>query len=137
MTHFIEVQNAEMVFTTRKGRFHALHDIQLRVAQLCTGLTARVLYHYQGQALWLLSFTGVSDDDSARAVLVAALQDWLGFFATHAPWDELCERYVLDGIITLVDAANDAGGRDNISVILAYARSRPVRKGLLSRMLGN
>ncbi|MDO9438954.1 Stp1/IreP family PP2C-type Ser/Thr phosphatase [Hydrogenophaga sp.] len=36
----------------------------------------------------------------------------------------------------LVDAANDAGGRDNISVILAHARSKPVRKGLLSRMLG-
>ncbi len=36
----------------------------------------------------------------------------------------------------LVDAANDGGGRDNISVILAYARTRPVRKGLLSRMLG-
>ncbi|MDM7949047.1 Stp1/IreP family PP2C-type Ser/Thr phosphatase [Hydrogenophaga sp.] len=36
----------------------------------------------------------------------------------------------------LVDAANDSGGRDNISVILAQARSRPVRRGLLSRMLG-
>ncbi|QHE89087.1 Stp1/IreP family PP2C-type Ser/Thr phosphatase [Hydrogenophaga sp. BPS33] len=36
----------------------------------------------------------------------------------------------------LVDAANDAGGRDNISVILAHARSKPARKGLLSRMLG-
>jgi len=68
---------------------------QLRAAQLCTGLTARVLYHDQGQALWLLRFTGVSDDDSAQAVLVAALQDWLVFFATHAPWDELCERYRL------------------------------------------
>ena len=30
---FIDVQNTEMVFSTRKGRFHALHDIQLRVAQ--------------------------------------------------------------------------------------------------------
>jgi protein phosphatase len=36
----------------------------------------------------------------------------------------------------LVDAANDSGGRDNISVILAQARSRPARRGLLSRMLG-
>ena len=35
----------------------------------------------------------------------------------------------------LVDAANDSGGRDNISVILAQARSKPVRRGLLSRML--
>jgi len=37
---------------------------------------------------------------------------------------------------SLVDAANDGGGRDNISVILAHARARPMRKGLLSRMLG-
>ena len=31
MTSFIEVQNAEMVFTTRKGRFHALREIDLKV----------------------------------------------------------------------------------------------------------
>jgi PPM family protein phosphatase len=37
---------------------------------------------------------------------------------------------------TLVDAANQCGGRDNISVILAQARAKPVRRGLLSRMLG-
>lgn len=36
----------------------------------------------------------------------------------------------------LVDAANGCGGRDNISVILAHARPKPVRRGLLSRMLG-
>jgi protein phosphatase len=35
----------------------------------------------------------------------------------------------------LIDAANGCGGRDNISVILAYARSKTVRRGLLSRML--
>ena len=35
----------------------------------------------------------------------------------------------------LIDAANGGGGRDNISVILAYARSKAVRRGLLSRML--
>ncbi|MBL8319209.1 MAG: ABC transporter ATP-binding protein, partial [Burkholderiaceae bacterium] len=29
MTAFIEVQHAEMVFETRKGDFHALHDIDL------------------------------------------------------------------------------------------------------------
>ena len=33
MTSFIEVQNAEMVFTTRKGRFHALREIHLTVAK--------------------------------------------------------------------------------------------------------
>jgi nitrate/nitrite transport system ATP-binding protein len=31
MSHFIEVQNAEMVFETKKGRFHALRDINLTV----------------------------------------------------------------------------------------------------------
>ena len=31
MNGFIEVQNAEMVFNTRKGRFHALRDIHLSV----------------------------------------------------------------------------------------------------------
>ena len=31
MNSFIEVQDAEMVFATRKGRFHALHEINLTV----------------------------------------------------------------------------------------------------------
>ncbi len=33
MNHFIEVQGAEMVFSTRKGSFHALRDIHLTVDQ--------------------------------------------------------------------------------------------------------
>ena len=33
MNRFIQVQNAEMVFTTKKGRFHALREIDLDVAQ--------------------------------------------------------------------------------------------------------
>jgi nitrate/nitrite transport system ATP-binding protein len=33
MSHFIEVQGAEMVFSTRKGSFHALRDIHLTVDQ--------------------------------------------------------------------------------------------------------
>ena len=33
MNNFIEVQNAEMVFQTKKGRFHALRDINLTVAK--------------------------------------------------------------------------------------------------------
>jgi len=31
MSHFIEVQNAEMVFHTKKGQFHALRDINLTI----------------------------------------------------------------------------------------------------------
>lgn len=37
----------------------------------------------------------------------------------------------------LVEAANEGGGRDNISVILVHSTARMVRRGLLSRMLGN
>ncbi|MDO9216380.1 MAG: Stp1/IreP family PP2C-type Ser/Thr phosphatase [Lacisediminimonas sp.] len=36
----------------------------------------------------------------------------------------------------LIDAANAAGGRDNISVLLARAKEDPSRRGLLSRILG-
>ena len=32
MKNFIQVQNAEMVFQTKKGRFHALREIDARVA---------------------------------------------------------------------------------------------------------
>jgi len=32
-TDFIKIENAEMVFTTKKGRFHALREIDLGVAQ--------------------------------------------------------------------------------------------------------
>jgi nitrate/nitrite transport system ATP-binding protein len=33
MKNFIEIQHADMVFSTRKGRFHALEDINLTVAK--------------------------------------------------------------------------------------------------------
>ena len=33
MASFIDVHNAEMVFETRKGRFHALREIDLTVEQ--------------------------------------------------------------------------------------------------------
>ena len=33
MKNFIDVHAAEMVFSTKKGRFHALHDIHLKVAK--------------------------------------------------------------------------------------------------------
>ncbi|MCU0763094.1 MAG: Stp1/IreP family PP2C-type Ser/Thr phosphatase [Hydrogenophaga sp.] len=70
--------------------------------------------------LYLLCSDGLSDmlsDERMAAVLVTA-----GTLEEKAN--------------ALVDAANDSGGRDNISVILAAAKSKPARKGLLSRMLG-
>jgi serine/threonine protein phosphatase PrpC len=77
-------------------------------------------YRVEDEDLYLFCSDGLSDmmsDERIAAVLVTA-----GTLEEKAQ--------------ALVDAANDAGGRDNISVILAYARSKPVRKGLLSRMLG-
>ncbi len=68
---------------------------QLRSAQLCSDLSARLLYQHGDQALWLLSFAGVADDDAVQAELAAALCSWLAFFARHAPWNELAERYQL------------------------------------------
>ena len=37
----------------------------------------------------------------------------------------------------LINAANDNGGRDNISVILTHAKHSALKRGILSRMLGS
>jgi len=70
--------------------------------------------------LYLFCSDGLSDmlpDNRIAAILVGA-----GTLAEKAG--------------ALVEGANASGGRDNISVILAQARSKPLRRGLLSRMLG-
>jgi protein phosphatase len=36
----------------------------------------------------------------------------------------------------LISAANAAGGRDNISVVITHAKEATVKRGFLSRMLG-
>ena len=77
-------------------------------------------YRIEDEDLYLFCSDGLSDmmgDERIAAILITA-----GTLEEKAQ--------------ALVDAANDCGGRDNISVILAYARSKPVRKGILSRMLG-
>ena len=43
---------------------------------------------------------------------------------------------LVDKAHALVQAANDSGGRDNISVVLVHAVWDGSRRGLLSRMLG-
>jgi PPM family protein phosphatase len=76
-------------------------------------------YRVEDDDLYLLCSDGLTDmmsDERMAAILVTA-----------GTLEEKCRA--------LVDAANDSGGRDNISVILAHARSKPIRKGLLSRML--
>jgi len=77
-------------------------------------------YRVEEGDLYLLCSDGLSDmmtDERIAAILVTA-----GTLAEKAQ--------------ALVDGANDSGGRDNISVILAHARAQPLRKGLLGRLLG-
>lgn len=77
-------------------------------------------YRAEDGDLFLLCSDGLTDMVSDEQIAMA--------LASADTLEEKCQA--------LVHAANDAGGRDNISVILAQARSRPVRRGLLSRMLG-
>lgn len=65
----------------------------LREAGLCEGLQVRNLYRYAGQALVLLGFTGVEDDPQTRVAIVAAVQDWLAFFAGAADSAQLRASY--------------------------------------------
>jgi len=77
-------------------------------------------YRAEEDDLFLMCSDGLTDmvnDERIAAILV-----------TVGTLSEKCQA--------LIDAANSCGGRDNISVILAQARSKPIRRGLLSRMLG-
>jgi protein phosphatase len=76
-------------------------------------------YRAEAGDLYLMCSDGLSDmvsDSHMASLLVGA-----GSLETKAH--------------ALVNAANHSGGRDNISVILAYAQSKLVRRGLLARML--
>jgi protein phosphatase len=77
-------------------------------------------YRVEDEDLYLFCSDGLNDmlsDERMAALLVTA-----GTLEEKA--------------VALVDAANAAGGRDNISVILTLARAKAARRGLLSRMLG-
>ena len=70
--------------------------------------------------LYLLCSDGLSDmvsDEAIAAILLGA-----------GPMEQKARQ--------LVVAANEAGGRDNISVLLAQAKDDAAKRGLLSRMLG-
>jgi protein phosphatase len=78
-------------------------------------------YRAEDDDLYLMCSDGLSDmvpDERIASILMSA-----------RPLEERAHA--------LIDAANQSGGRDNISVILIAARSTPLRRGLLSRMLGH
>lgn len=70
--------------------------------------------------VYLLCSDGLSDmvDDAALAKIIAA----------HGELDAMATA--------LVNAANDNGGRDNISVLLVQAAETPEKRGLIARLLG-
>lgn len=70
--------------------------------------------------IYLMCSDGLSDminDDAIAAILLGS-------------------KSLDQGARQLVSAANNAGGRDNISVLLAQAKEASVKRGLLSRILG-
>lgn len=77
-------------------------------------------YRAEEDDLFLMCSDGLNDMVSDQRI--AAL------LATSGTLAEKCHA--------LVNTANDSGGRDNISVILVQTRSKPARRGLLSRMTG-
>jgi protein phosphatase len=77
-------------------------------------------HRVEGDDLYLMCSDGLTDmvgDETIAAIVLAS-----GTLAQKAA--------------QLIAAANDAGGYDNISVLLAYAKEDLARRGLLSRMLG-
>ena len=77
-------------------------------------------YRTEEDDLFLMCSDGLNDMVSDQRI--AAI------LATDGTLAEKCHA--------LVNTANDCGGRDNISVILVQTRSKPVRRSLLSRMMG-
>lgn len=77
-------------------------------------------HHIEADDLYIMCSDGLSDmiDDAGIAEIARSAQS-------------------LDGLgQALIAAANAGGGRDNISVLLAQARTGPGKKGLISRLLG-
>jgi coenzyme PQQ biosynthesis probable peptidase PqqF len=65
----------------------------LREAGLCQGLQVRLVYRHADQAMLLLSCAGVDEAPATQAAIVAAVLDWLGFFAAAGQYETLYERY--------------------------------------------
>lgn len=65
----------------------------LREAGLGHGIEARLVYRYADQAMLLLSVAGVDETATTHAAVVAAVLDWLGFFAAGGQYEALYQRY--------------------------------------------
>ncbi|MDP3979421.1 MAG: pyrroloquinoline quinone biosynthesis protein PqqF [Pseudomonas sp.] len=65
----------------------------LREAGLGHGIAVRPVYRHADQAMLLLSVAGVDEAVATHAAVVAAVLDWLGFFAAAGQSQALYERY--------------------------------------------
>ena len=117
----LQEQIDEGLLTPEQAQFASHKNLVTRALGVEDAVLLEVSeYRAEAGDLFLMCSDGLTDmlsDERIAATLVGA--------------DTLAEK-----CHALVDAANDCGGRDNISVILVQARSKPARRGLMSRMLG-
>ena len=134
-------------YRLRDGQFMQItRDHSLLQEQIDAGLISLEQAQYATHKNLVTRALGVEDTVLLEVNEYRVEEDDLYVFCSDGLSDMMSDERMAAILVTegtleekghaLVDGANDNGGRDNISVILAYARSRPVRKGLLSRMLG-
>ncbi|WP_313025974.1 pyrroloquinoline quinone biosynthesis protein PqqF [Pseudomonas lopnurensis] len=66
----------------------------LRDEGWCEAVALRVPYWHAGQGVIIVELQLTGQGLSARAQIVAAVRDWLGFLTRQAPWAELWHEYV-------------------------------------------
>jgi len=134
-------------YRLRAGQLVQLtRDHSLLQEQIDAGLISQEQAQYATHKNLVTRALGVEDTVLLEVSEYRAEDDDLYLLCSDGLTDMMTDDRIVAILITagtlqekgqaLIDAANDSGGRDNISVILAHARSRPLRRGLLSRMLG-
>ena len=134
-------------YRLRNGALAQLtRDHSLLQEQIDAGLITPAQAQFSTQKNLVTRAMGVEDTVLLETSEYRAEEDDLFLMCSDGLTDMVSDEHIADILVTdgtladkcqaLVDAANSCGGRDNISVILAQARSKPARRGLLLRMLG-
>jgi len=134
-------------YRLRRGEFAQItRDHSLLQEQIDAGLISAEQAQYATHKNLVTRALGVEDTVLLEVSEFRVEDDDLYLFCSDGLSDMMSDERIAAVLVTagtleekaraLVDGANECGGRDNISVILAHARSKPARRGLLSRMLG-
>lgn len=134
-------------YRLRNGTLAQLtHDHSLLQEQIDAGLITPEQAQFSPQKNLITRALGVEDTVLLEVSEYRAEEDDLFLMCSDGLTDMVSDEHIAAILVTvgtlaekcqaLIDTANSCGGRDNISVILVQARSKPVRRGLLSRMLG-